>query len=233
MCIHSKSQEISPGFALFFPFSPISLPLRSRPYCSLLPCPDGVKRKRRCEFRSASFDEARKITWNSYGISSDLDDDDEITNSYPVVDRQYQVTDISGEGAERLLNTNFRKATFAPYDDNSLWIIRVYDVYDSLEKLGDYPLISIDEAKEKLQKGESAMIGTDEKYPVEDMSKVVGIELSYKYSVLDEYTLPYYVFWVETGEVQFGLKEYSPIYVPAIEEEYISDIPTYDGSFNG
>ena len=179
------------------------------------------------------FDEARKITWNSYGISSDLDDDDEITNSYPVVDRQYQVTDISGEGAERLLNTNFRQATFAPYDDNSLWIIRVYDVYDSLEKLGDYPLISIDEAKEKLQKGESAMIGTDEKYPVEDMSKVVGIELSYKYSVLDEYTLPYYVFWVETGEVQFGLKEYSPIYVPAIEEEYISDIPTYDGYFNG
>ena len=179
------------------------------------------------------FDEARKITWNSYGISSDLDDDDEITNSYPVVDRQYQVTDISGEGAERLLNTNFRKATFAPYDDNSLWIIRVYDVYDSLEKLGDYPLISIDEAREKLQKGESAMIGTDEKYPVEDMSKVVGIELSYKYSVLDEYTLPYYVFWVETGEIQFGLKQYSPIYVPAIEEEYLSDIPTYDGSFNG
>ena len=28
LCIHSKSQEISPGFALFFPFSPISfLPL--------------------------------------------------------------------------------------------------------------------------------------------------------------------------------------------------------------
>lgn len=179
------------------------------------------------------FDETRKITWNSYGISSDLDDNDEITNSYPVVDRQYQVTDISGEGAARLLNTNFRGATFAPYDDNSLWIIRVYDVYDTLEKLGEYPLISIDEAKEKLRKGESAMLGTDEKYPVEDMNKGLGVELSYKYSVLDEYILPYYVFWVETGEVQFGLKQYSPIYVPAIQEEYISDIPTYDGYFNG
>ena len=200
---------------------------------SVMPDPMTPEEKRAFRIFLIGFDEARKITWNSYGISSDLDDNDEITNSYPIVDRQYQVTDISGEGAERLLNTNFRQATFAPYDDNSLWIIRVYDVYDSLEKLGDYHLISIDEAKEKLQKGESAMIGTDEKYPVEDMSKVVGIELSYKYSVLDEYTLPYYVFWVETGEVQFGLKEYSPIYVPAIEEEYISDIPTYDGSFNG
>ena len=49
---------------------------------------------------------------------------------------------------------------------------------------------------------------------------------------------PYYRFYVLLSDeyapdTDNGLKTYAAYYVPAIADEYIAGMPTYDGRFNG
>lgn len=45
--------------------------------------------------------------------------------------------------------------------------------------------------------------------------------------------MPYYCFYVELPEEERdGLKTYGAYYVPAVEKEYLTNMPLWDGSFN-
>ena len=150
--------------------------------------------------------------------------------------RRYLVYDSGTNMTERILNYNFRAAQFAPDDSGYLMLIRISDGLRMAKKLGDYPLISVAEAKEKLLDGQyqtsvpAAMPG--EKY-------IAKVELVYRSGPREETLLPYYRFYVELQDADGwqmtqsnGLKTYGAYYVPAIQDDYISNLSTYNGYFN-
>jgi len=150
--------------------------------------------------------------------------------------RRYLVYDSGTDMTERILNYNFRTAQFAPDDNGDLMLIRMNDGLWLAEKLGDYPLISIAEAKEKLLDGQyqtsvpAAMPG--EKF-------IAKVELVYRSGLREETLLPYYRFYVELQDTDgwrmsktSGLKTYGAYYVPAIQDDNISNLSGYNGYYN-
>jgi len=102
------------------------------------------------------------------------------------------------------------------------------------EYMGEYPIISLDEAKERLSLGyySSSYSGA---YKGEEY--IAKAELMYRTSVKDEYIMPYYRFYICIDEdlgsdIAAGTHSYAAYYVPAIADEYIIDMPVYDGKFN-
>lgn len=169
-----------------------------------------------------------------YGIGHDYaDEDGTVTNSYPVSIRNYYVYDGSGTMEDKILSHDFRYTDFIPDENGKLQYIRIYDGLSTAEKLGDYPLISPDDARGKLEKGEYICqydpAGEAEKIVPDDIK---GVYLEYLYTVTEEYYLPYYVFYVDDGEWDFGLHSYVQYFIPAIPDEYLNDVSVYDGHIN-
>lgn len=121
---------------------------------------------------------------------------------------------------------------------DSVWI-RDYTAYS--EKLGDYPVISVDEAKEKLLGGqyvssvdESAYISSGK---VEERL-IKKVDMIYYTGNNQQIFMPYYRFyiWLDLRPfVTTGLPEdyedYGYFYVPAVSEEYFENYKLFDGSF--
>lgn len=63
---------------------------------------------------------------------------------------------------------------------------------------------------------------------------VEDVELLYLLGRREQYFMPYYRFLVELPQEarENGLKSYGAYYVPAVEEEYLTGLPVWDGSFN-
>lgn len=103
-------------------------------------------------------------------------------------------------------------------------------------KLGDYPIISADEAKQLLLDGYYATSMVQWDMPGEEY--IAKVELIYRTSPSEQVFMPYYRFLIELPEAsplmkeEFGLKDYGAYYVPAVEGKYIDNMPTYDGRFN-
>lgn len=150
--------------------------------------------------------------------------------------RRYIVYDSGTDMTENILNYNFCSTQFAPDDRGNLMLIRINNGLCMAEKLGDYPLITIAEAKEKLLDGQyqtSVPVGM----PGEEY--IAKVELVYRSGPLEETLLPYYRFYVELQDADGwqmmqsnGLKTYGAYYVPAIQDDYISNLSTYNGCFN-
>ena len=103
--------------------------------------------------------------------------------------------------------------------------------FDYREKLGDYPIISSDEALELL--GEGKYITSVAQYDFPGTEYAGMVELVYRVTDLEEYYIPYYRFYVEIPEgAEDGKKLYGAYYVPAVRQEYISDMTVWDGHFN-
>ena len=60
------------------------------------------------------------------------------------------------------------------------------------------------------------------------------MELVYRTSGHDTVFLPYYRFYVELPEMkrEDGLKDYGAYYVPAVQSQYLTNLPVYHGEFN-
>ncbi|MGN1307933.1 MAG: hypothetical protein ACI4V3_09720 [Faecousia sp.] len=156
-------------------------------------------------------------------------------NIYGEFSRSYQVYDASEDDIENILNYNFCRVSFYPDENGNLSGIRINDGLLSAEKLGDYPIISVEEATERLIAGNYQTSVPAAFSGEEDIGKV---ELVYRTGRLEEVLLPYYRFYVllpdtmNSSAAAQGLQTYGVYYVPAIAEEYIANMPTYDGSFN-
>lgn len=168
-------------------------------------------------------------------------------NFFGVFDREYGVYDGAGTAAEVILNYNFRSARFVPdenFDDvperNEAGGLRYVSVSDGLlsaEKLGDYPIISADEAMELLLSGHG-QTSVSPDYSAPTAETVEHVELVYRTGAMEEILLPYYRFDVRLPDdpdcgAELGLKNYGVYYVPAVAAEYLTDMPTYDGWFIG
>ena len=132
--------------------------------------------------------------------------------------------------AERILNFNFRSIHFACDDEGKLFIVRLYE-HNLTEKLGDYPIVSTDEAKELLTGGYYI---TSVPYDMPGEEYIAKVELVYRTGDHESYFMPYYRFYVELPEElqDNGLKTYGAYYVPAVEGRYIENMEVWDGSFN-
>lgn len=149
----------------------------------------------------------------------------------------------AGDLTEQMLNYHFKTVRFSPNDDGKLWLID-FTNYDLSEKLGDYPILTLEEARNKLIEGKY-ITSAPMKFPGQDY--IVKSELTYRGGG-DITIMPYYRFYVDISMDDTWnmpdiyndavlpegktLKHYAAYYVPAVREEYIKDMPAWDGSFN-
>lgn len=164
------------------------------------------------------------IMWNDY---------DERGNylSGPAYEWEYTAYDAGGDLVEDLLNYSFRQARFYPDEAGGLGLIRLYDGLCCGEKLGDYPIITAEQARELLLEGNYV---TSVPYPMAGEEHIARVELVYRTGRVERTLMPYYRFYVGLPELERedGLTDYGAYYVPAVEQKYIQDMPVYDGRFN-
>ena len=146
--------------------------------------------------------------------------------------QRYQIAfyDASGSYLDQLLNYNFNQTVFYCGDDGMLSMVRVFQA-DLSQKVGDYPILTVDEAAEQLAEGNCISSVPSDAIPSDTPAKV---ELVYRTGEREGYFLPYYRFYLElpSMEEEDGLKTYGAFYVPAVRPEYLEGVPVWDGSFN-
>ncbi|NBI68080.1 hypothetical protein D1646_14975 [Pseudoflavonifractor sp. 60] len=155
-------------------------------------------------------------------------------NIYGELGVDYQVYNAAGDDVEDILNYAFRQADFAPDGEGKLMLIRLYDGLACAEQMGDYPLISLEEAREALLAGQYV---TTVPYDFPGEAKVYGGELVYRGSAREQVFIPYYRFYVDLSHEfpnwdDTELKNFGAYYVPAIQHQYLKPGWQWDGSFN-
>lgn len=143
----------------------------------------------------------------------------------------YYAYDEKGTIENKILNYNFNYAQFCSNEAGNLYIVRMNNGLSNVKKLGDYPIITKDQATELLL-NHNYITSVPEEMPGKEYIKKA--ELAYRTSNLNEMFMPYYRFYVElpSEEVENGLKNFGMYYVPAVDQEYIKNMPVWDGSFN-
>ena len=138
--------------------------------------------------------------------------------------------DANGNDTEQIVNYNFNRVTFSCDDEGKLFLARIYQP-DLSQKVGDYPIITSEQARELLSNGNYI---TSVPYEIPGLEYVKKVELVYRTGEYEVYYMPYYRFYVELPEEQRdnGLKTYGTYYVPAVNGDFISNMPTWNGSFN-
>lgn len=158
---------------------------------------------------------------------------------YDIYSKQsYQLAfyENSEDIVKKIINYNFRQTEFQQSEEGKLRRIWIHQP-DLSQKVGDYPIISVAEAKTLLKKGNYS---TSSPYQLPGMKYVKKVELVYLTGVFESYFMPYYKFYVELPEEKgvtdslrdTDMKTYGVYYVPAVESRYISNMPVYDGTFN-
>ena len=145
--------------------------------------------------------------------------------------RNYNIYDFSGNEINDMLNFAFNEVQLAPNDEGKLMLIRVNDKLSCAEKIGDYPIISADEAKDMLLEGGYI---TTVPYEMPGKKYIAKVELIYRSGISENIWMPYYRFLVELPEMaqENGLKNFGAYYVPAVELEYIEGLTLWNGNFN-
>ncbi len=154
-------------------------------------------------------------------------------NIYNQQNYDIEFFDDGGDITQDIINYTFNRVDFSCYSDNNLWMIRIYQP-DLSQKIGDYPIITKEEATELLSNGNFA---TSVPFDFPGVEYVKKVELVYRNAYwLDKIYMPYYKFYIELPERENwhgnGEKEYGAYYVPAVDGRYLKNMPVYDGSFN-
>lgn len=121
------------------------------------------------------------------------------------------------EEEKNIINYNFHRIEVSLDENNNVYSITIHN--ENLNnKIGDYPIITVEEAKNRLLEQQ---YWTSATYPP-NQDNISKIELIYKTSNYHKYFAPYYRFWVSNGEkMQNGLEIYLAFYISAIEEKYL------------
>ena len=145
--------------------------------------------------------------------------------------RDYRIYDFSGDEISDMLNFAFNEVQLAPNDEGKLMLIRINDKLSCAEKIGDYPIISPEEAKDMLLEGGYI---TTVPYEMPGKKYIAKCELIYRSGISENIWMPYYRFLVELPEMaqENGLKNFGAYYVPAVKAEFITGLPLWNGSFN-
>ena len=140
----------------------------------------------------------------------------------------------SDDIVQKIINYNFYKTYFTPNNNGELEHISTV-LPDLGDKIGNYPVISPDKAKELLYDGKYV---TSSPTAIKKSDKTAQTELVYRFAPWEKYYIPYYRFFVaeeRTGNESLekqGFKCYCAYYVPAVEEKYIANMPLWNGALN-
>ena len=126
--------------------------------------------------------------------------------------------DAGDNAKEQLLNYHFDYADYHLNDEGELWFIDI--VHKDRNVLGEYEIISLEEATNRLLAGEYGTTYYGEDTPTAEYIR--DVELMYYMGWEDDYK-PYYRFWVEVPaeKRENGLNTYVAYYVPAVEAAYL------------
>ncbi|MDE7399889.1 MAG: hypothetical protein K2N06_10225 [Oscillospiraceae bacterium] len=131
-----------------------------------------------------------------------------------------------GNDADEFVNYQLNRVAFE-FNSNGD-IISMQFRAAGMKKVGDYPIISVDEAADRLYDNWFlSMLGTVD-YDFNGTEPIGAVELVYLYRREHEYIMPYYHFEVgltaeQTGYGDNGEIRYFEYYVPAIADEYLGD----------
>ena len=201
----------------------ISYPDRNRPFSeNVLPTYDDAHKlaeKLLAEYRDLmNFANPQIcITGGDYNIDGE--------QSYDIV-----FTETGGTQTEELLEFFFHGAEFFCNEDGEPRIIRLRCT-DLSDKVGDYPIITAQQAQAQLVAGHYI---TSCGWEMPGEAYIRKVELVYRTGEYDEYFMPYYRFYVELLEEApvEGCMHLAAYYVPAVAEEYLAPLSTWDGRFN-
>ncbi len=201
----------------------ISYPDRNRPFSeNVLPTYDDAHKlaeKLLAEYRDLmNFANPQIcITGGDYNIDGE--------QSYDIV-----FTETGGTQTEELLEFFFHGAEFFCNEDGEPRIIRLRCT-DLSDKVGDYPIITAQQAQAQLVAGHYI---TSCGWEMPGEAYIRKVELVYRTGEYDEYFMPYYRFYVELLEEApvEGCMPLAAYYVPAVAEEYLAPLSTWDGRFN-
>lgn len=148
----------------------------------------------------------------------------------------FQFYDKGGSDAETIVNFSLNNTRLCTDDNGDLFVIWAYS-NDGCEKIGDYPIISAEEAKTLLVGG-NYLSSLD--YRITGEEEIAKTELVYRSGIGYETVMPFYRFLVEvnsekngqTAESADGKRLFAAFYVPAVRGEYLTDLPAQI-SFNG
>lgn len=124
---------------------------------------------------------------------------------------------------ESMLNYNFHTIDFY-VGDGQLQHITFHHASFSSE-VGDYPIISVDEAEKLLRNGN--YIAFFPPQLIKENFSIVKCDLIYRMEANDTYVVPYNCFYIEIDQEAYaaGATAYGVCYVPAISSEYIEAMP--------
>lgn len=137
----------------------------------------------------------------------------------------------SADFVTELLNNAFYRVQFYQNSDNSLDLIRFYRT-DLSNLIGYYPIITWKKAEQLLTEGKYITTVPVDFPGAEYIRKT---ELVYRNGHTEDTYMPYYRILVELPDMHrkdTGLNTYGAYYVPAVKEEYLTNMPVWDGSFN-
>lgn len=152
-------------------------------------------------------------------------------NIYGEEDYELEFNEDSTDLEQKFLNYELgRKTSFIVNSWGNISSFHYRDI-DLSEEVGVYPIISKEKAVELMEEGKYS---TSVPYEFSNKENIEKIELKYFVHGYQEYIIPYYEIYVylPEEELEGDLKSYGIYYVPAVEEEFIENMPTYDGRFN-
>lgn len=146
--------------------------------------------------------------------------------------RSYAIFDCSGDIEEQILNFCCG-SKYISFSDGSLKSLTFGSSKDSFELVGNYPIISYDEAAAHLAENRFItavpMLKEDGSRRIITKEDIGRGELIYC-TVSNDYRMPFYKFYVKLGstETPSEMTEYGLYYVPAVTEQYLSEKYTAD-----
>lgn len=135
----------------------------------------------------------------------------------------YTIYDASDDLIQNMLNYSFASVSFSFNENNELYDINMNNSLLGAECVAEYPIISLEEARQLLNRGCYIKRFPDTFFKdgiKMDTNDIVGVELVY-YDSPDEYFKPYYRFYIELGYAPYENTVYGDLYVPAIEGKYV------------
>lgn len=138
-------------------------------------------------------------------------------------EQRYSLSLYEGGGSDKesILKFNLSPVLFGGDEEGRLETVSVNRA-DETQKVGDYPIISAAEAKQRLLDGKYITTVTKEVDITE--SNIGKVELVYRRELSDSYIMPYYRYYVYLSQSKDNLRTYGIYYVSAISGEYLSNI---------
>ena len=134
------------------------------------------------------------------------------------LDAYYYLYDKADSPAQTLLNSTVRNVRIAA-EYGSVKRLFIHNPLTAAEYCGEYPIITQDEAKQRLTAQEQV-----------DEAEIAAVSLVYWYNVHQQSILPYYRFSVKADDNELladGLTGYAYCYVPAVREEFLEAEPAH------